>query len=200
MDARITTRPGATDTSGWLPSRRSSITAAAPSSLAGVDLVEDLELDVLGGQDPVLAEGAACDRIAVMGPGTATLIALVAASVGVAVWSLTSDHRAKRALRRVAHVRIADIRDGVRVKLIGTVKGAAAPLTSPNRREECVYYHAWYEELKRGIKGGVGWVSIGDEQHACDFVLEDESGVTASIDDDRLRRPRDRPTSAMLGG
>lgn len=114
-----------------------------------------------------------------MGPGTATLIALVAVavSVGVAWWSLTSDHRAKRALRRVAHVRIADVHDGVRVKLIGTVKGAAAPLTSPNRRQECVYYHAWYEELKRGIKGGVGWVSIGDEQHACDFVLEDESGV-----------------------
>ena len=112
-----------------------------------------------------------------MGPGTATMIALIAASVGVAVWGLTSDYRAKRALRRVTHVRIADIRDGVRIKLIGTVKSAAAPLTSPNRREECVYYHAWYEELKRGIKGGVGWVSIGDEQHACDFVLEDESGV-----------------------
>ena len=112
-----------------------------------------------------------------MGAGTATVIALAAAAIGVAVWGLTADRRAKRALRRVAHVKIADVRDGVLVKLIGTVKGAAAPLTSPNRREECVYYHAWYEELRRGNKGGVGWVSIGDEQHGCDFLLEDESGV-----------------------
>lgn len=112
-----------------------------------------------------------------MGPGTVTLIVLVAFSFAVTVRFLTSDLRAKRSLRRVAHVKIADVRDGDRVKLIGIVGGAPTPLTSPNLGEPCVYYHAWYEELQRGTKGGLGWVSVGDEQHACDFTLEDETGI-----------------------
>jgi len=111
-----------------------------------------------------------------VGPGTVALIVLVIASLVATVRFFTSDLRAKKALRRVAHVRIADVRDGDRVKIIGTV-GATAPLTSPNRGEPCVYYHAWYEELQRGSKGGVGWVGVGDEQHACDFTLEDETGI-----------------------
>ncbi|MEO8840368.1 MAG: hypothetical protein ABI591_33050 [Kofleriaceae bacterium] len=112
-----------------------------------------------------------------MGLGTVIVIGIALGSLAVAVRFFTSDLRAKKALRRVAHVKIADVRDGVRVKLIGTVGRVVAPLTSPNRGEPCVYYHAWYEELQRGSKGGVGWVGVGDEQHACDFTLEDETGV-----------------------
>ena len=133
----------------------------------------------------------------VVGPGTVTLIALVIVSIGVTVRFFTSDLRAKKALRRVAHVKIADVRDGVRVKLIGTVGRVAAPLTSPNRGEPCVYYHAWYEELQRGTKGGVGWVGVGDEQHACDFTIADETGV-AMIEGEGLDGALDPATYVQI--
>jgi hypothetical protein len=135
--------------------------------------------------------------MAAVGLGTFTLIALVVVSIGVTVRFFTSDLRAKKALRRVAHVKIADVRDGVRVKLIGTVGRVVAPLTSPNRGEECVYYHAWYEELQRGTKGGLGWVGVGDEQHACDFTLEDETGV-ATIEGEGLDGALDPATYVQI--
>jgi len=128
-----------------------------------------------------------------MGPGTVIMIGLTIGSIAVTVRVFTSDLRAKQALRRITHVKIADVRDGARVKLIGTVGQVVAPLTSPNRGDECVYYHAWYEQLKRGSKGGLGWVSVGDEQHACDFTLEDETGV-AMIEGEGLEGALDPTT------
>ena len=108
-------------------------------------------------------------------------IAIGASAVLVAVRFLTADLRAKRALRKVALWRIADLREGDRVKIVGVVGRGAEPLVSPNRELPCVYYHAWHEELTRGEKGGVGWRATGDEEHGCDFTIDDDSG-TASVD------------------
>lgn len=107
-------------------------------------------------------------------------IAIGASAVLLAVRFLTSDLRAKRSLRKVARRRIADLREGDRVKIIGVVGRAGEPLVSPNRELPCVYYHAWHEELRRGEKGGVGWRAVGDEEHGCDFTIADDSG-TANV-------------------
>jgi hypothetical protein len=112
-------------------------------------------------------------------------IAIGGSAMLVAVRFLTADLRAKRSLRKVALRRIADLREGDRVKIVGVVGRVAEPLVSPNRELACVYYHAWHEELRRGEKGGVGWSATGDEEHGCDFTIEDDSG-TARVDGDGL--------------
>jgi hypothetical protein len=99
----------------------------------------------------------------------------ITAAVLVSLAFVTSDLRVKRSLRKLATSRVADVRDGQRVKLVGTIREGST-LVSPNRSAACVYYHAWHEELKRGTKGGLGWVAVGEEQHGCDFTLTDDTG------------------------
>jgi hypothetical protein len=102
---------------------------------------------------------------------------LVVTSVLVAVRFLTSDLRAKRVLRKLARSEIADLVDGELAKVVGTVVHTGDLLASPNRNAACVFYHVWHEELRAGEKGGVGWVSAGDELHACAFAIDDGTGV-----------------------
>jgi hypothetical protein len=107
--------------------------------------------------------------------GWAVSIGTVVAAVVITLAFLTSDIRAKRSLRKLAITRVADVRDGQRVKLIGVIRDRET-LVSPNRNATCIYYHAWHEELKAGARRGVGWVAVGEEHHGCDFVLADDSG------------------------
>jgi hypothetical protein len=99
-----------------------------------------------------------------------------AAAIIATVRFFTSDLRATRQLRRMSPSSVADARDGELVKIVGEVELAGDALVSPNRKVECVYYHAWYEELRGGEKGGVGWVHVGEEQDGCSFAIKDESG------------------------
>jgi len=107
--------------------------------------------------------------------GYAVGIGALVGAVLFTVRFLTADVRMKAALRKLQRSRVADAIDGEWVKLVGRVVSPETPLTSTSG-QPCVYYHAWHEERRSDEKGGYAWVSVGEEEDACSFVIVDDSG------------------------
>ena len=104
-----------------------------------------------------------------------------AACVWVTYRALTQDIRFKSRVRRKLPSRIADVRHGQHVKLVGKVVAGDEQAEAPLSDRTCVFVHAWLERLTvtarvDGVMPIESWVDGGETHGGCDFLLEDESG------------------------
>jgi hypothetical protein len=104
--------------------------------------------------------------------------------IGFAVfrWWFSEAEQTKRAIRGTPRRRIGDVRDGEFVKIVGTIKYLAEPLTAPLSGRRCAYFEARAME-KRGKSG---YREIAMEGGGVEFLVEDGTG-RAVIDPVMLR-------------
>lgn len=98
-----------------------------------------------------------------------------AAALGLVVWAVRRGSVRGR-IRQVPLRRIADVVDGERARICGTVE-AGATLVAPLSGRECVFWHVVVQQ-----KGTSDlWMTLVEERSGADFTVRDESG-TAHIE------------------
>lgn len=113
----------------------------------------------------------------------------VAVVIG-ALWWLSPDQRARRAMKAVPQKVIRDVADGERVRIVGEVE-VRETVVAPLSGRSCAYWRVTVLE-RRGSGKSARWVTIIDEQDGVDFVLRDPTGkalistelVTATLEKD----------------
>lgn len=99
-------------------------------------------------------------------------VALVCfAIVALCAWYFSADQRALRAMRAVPLRRIADVKGGEKVRIVGEVE-APRTLRAPLSGRACAYWRVTVRE-QRGSGKSRRWVTIIDEQEGVDFFLRD---------------------------
>jgi hypothetical protein len=109
---------------------------------------------------------------------------IVGGVIGFAVfrWWFSDAEQTKRAIRNAPRKRIGDVRDGEFVKVVGTIKYLAEPLTAPLSGRRCAYFEARAMEKQ----GKSGYREIAMEGGGVEFLVEDGTG-RAVIDPVMLR-------------
>lgn len=111
--------------------------------------------------------------------GLVLLAAGAATAIVAGYRAMTIDLRLKRRVRRTKATPIAELKDGQWAKVVGRAVRADASVEAPLSEVDCLYAHAWMEELRDGpnINGVVmeSWSDAGQSVVSCDFWLEDES-------------------------
>jgi hypothetical protein len=109
------------------------------------------------------------------------LLAVVAAFALVAASSwLAHDPWSLAELGKLPRSPIAHAFGETHVRLVGRVSAVSSPLTAPADGARCVCFHAITEELQRHLRVGVAestWLAVDATTDACDFWIQDESGV-----------------------
>jgi hypothetical protein len=101
----------------------------------------------------------------------ASLIALFIAAVGTARF-FRPDKRLLRKIAGVPATRIASVRDGETVKILGRVEYLLPPLTAPLSGRACAYYCVCAEERNAGVL---------IEKAKQDFLVRDDDGSIAVV-------------------
>lgn len=110
-------------------------------------------------------------------PGTMLNILLVSIIVYFLASRLffTKRARLKRKIRTTPKSRIADLKDGDIVKIVGRTKSDKALVTSPITNRECIYYHMTIDEKTvAGYRDG--WETVVIDRKGNDFWIVDDSG------------------------
>jgi len=108
--------------------------------------------------------------------GVAIVVGSVLFVVGAVAfgWYFAEDQKIRRRIRSAPRVKIAEARDGMEVRLVGTIRPGHT-LSSPLSHRLGVYYRATIEEYRSSGKSG-SWYLIADEEQFVDFSLADETG------------------------
>lgn len=105
-------------------------------------------------------------------------VALVAVLAGVfgLVAFFSAASRTNWALRRVSPAKIATIKPGSRVRVVGKLRPGNGPLlVAPLSGKRCGYFQAVAQEWRSSGKLE-GWVQLTYEEQWCDFCLDDGTG------------------------
>lgn len=105
-----------------------------------------------------------------------TLVFFALAGVGFGIWWFSSHQIGMRRLQQVPTVPIAEAKEGVLVKVTGTLSPVGeAALEGPLTGRRCVGYVI---EVKERMRSGanVNWETIVTKEDAVTFAIEDASG------------------------
>jgi hypothetical protein len=104
------------------------------------------------------------------------LLALVVVVLGIAVLLRPARDRRIRAIASIPRKKIADVKDGETVRIVGKLALHGEPLVAPVSARPCAFYEAKIEE-KEQVEDRTSWRSIVEEVRGTDFVLDDGSGL-----------------------
>ncbi len=83
----------------------------------------------------------------------------------------------RRALKAAPTTNIAEVEDGQRVKLIGTLKLLGEPIIAPLSGRQCAAYHAVVEHEPGGhSQSSTSMIVAAEERRACAFLICDDTG------------------------
>jgi hypothetical protein len=115
--------------------------------------------------------------------GAEWMIAMTFGAAGIswlAYW-LNRDGRIRRKVARLPLTSMPEVIDGRRVKVAGTVELRHPPLTAPLSGRPCA---AWSVVLQEPDEGG--WRTLAQEWKAVEFVIVDDSGMSARVTEGRV--------------
>jgi len=98
----------------------------------------------------------------------------IGAVVALLFWWFSADQRAKRAMRGVPKRSIADVVEGERARIVGSVD-VREPIYAPLSGRPCAYWRVTVEEKRSSGKNSY-WRKIVDEHEGVDFFLTDGTG------------------------
>lgn len=93
----------------------------------------------------------------------------------IALFLRPSRDRGIRAIAATPRKKIADVRDGELVRIVGKVALHGEALTAPVSGRQCAFYEARVEE-KHQQEDRASWKTIVEEIRGSDFVIDDGSG------------------------
>ena len=104
------------------------------------------------------------------------VLVVLAGVFGLVVF-FTGAQRTNRALRRIKPSKVATMKPGAMVRVVGKLKPGNGPLLlSPLSGKRCGYFQAVAQEWRKS--GSLeGWVQLTYEEQWCDFCLDDGTGT-----------------------
>jgi hypothetical protein len=87
-------------------------------------------------------------------------------------WWFEPKRRARRALTRIQEARLADLRDGDRLRVTGIARARVETTTSPIGQRSCIGFHVVVEE-KTSSGAGANWHTLLVRSHCLPFGLVD---------------------------
>jgi hypothetical protein len=99
------------------------------------------------------------------------LLAIGLAVVMVHEWSSRPRTRAWRALRQMTNIPIAEVKDGARVRITGTVSALGSTMAAPIGQKPCIGFRLEIERLDRR-----GQPTVFRSEDCTAFTIADESG------------------------
>lgn len=108
--------------------------------------------------------------------GALVILVLVAfVVIAILAWYFDEERRAKRALRSIPAMPIAEAPEGGVVKVCGTLRYAGEPIVAPLSGRSCAAFLVEVEEHQRSGKQS-RWRTIITERNAVDFLVEGADG------------------------
>jgi hypothetical protein len=102
-------------------------------------------------------------------------LVLVVAIVAIAFFLRPQRDRGIRAIASIGRKKIADVKDGEIVRVVGKLALHGEPLLAPVSSRPCAFYEARVEE-KEQQEDRTSWRTIVEEIRGNDFVIDDGSG------------------------